>query len=234
MSDYEQHYGQKLVLAPKRAKGRPKKEGELKEWDIRVTPTDQFEVDFSEILDDFKILLVCKEGEPNGTPRLHYHMYATTTRSDSYLDTLLSKIGKANDTVKGNAVFSKRKKHDGTIGYVVKNGNVVCRHGVDDQFITESFKKSDEYRKRKESERKSASRGEQNFLGEIMKDPEVKRLSHPEQIIRFILQRYKDANKRFPTRSTIESAVMFLMYDIDVDLVVRSYMPNFFLQNEYR
>lgn len=227
MSDYEQHYGKKLVLAPKRAKGRPKKEGEPKEWDIRLTPVDQLEVDFAEFLDDFKILLVCKEGEPNGQPRLHYHMYAVTTRSDSYIDSLLSRMGRANNIVKGNAVFSKRKKHEGTIGYVVKNGNVVCRHGLDDQFITESFKKSEEYRKRKESERKSASRGEQNFLSEIMKDAEVKRQTDPLELTRIILKRYRDADKKFPSRSSVESAVMTLMYDHDPNFVERHYSRSF-------
>jgi len=227
MSDYEQHYGEKLVLAPKRAKGRPKKEGEVKEWDIRLTPSDQVEVDFAEFLDDFKILLVCKEGEPNGKPRLHYHMYAATTRSDSYIDCLLSKIGKANNIVKGNAVFSKRKKHEGTVGYVVKAGNVVCRHGIDDTFINEAFKTSEEYRKRKESERKSASRGEQNFLGEIMKDAEVKRQSDPFELTRIILKKYRDADKKLPNRSSVESAVMTLMYDHDPNFVERHYSRSF-------
>lgn len=226
MSEYEEQYGHPLVINPRR--GRPKKEGEVKEWDIRITPTDQNEIDFTPFLEDFKILLVCKEGEPNGTPRLHYHAYATTTRSDSYIDSLLSKIGKSTDIIKGNAVFSKRKKHEGTVGYVVKSGIVVCRHGVDDTFITESFKKSEDYRRRKESQRKSASRGEQNFLGDIMKDAEVKRLADPTQITQFILNKYKEADKRFPARSTIESAVMFIMYDKDPRLVVAYYSPKFF------
>lgn len=225
MSDYEKEYGHPVVIKPRR--GRPKKEGEVKEWDIRITPTDQNEIDFTEYVEDFKILLVCKEGEPNGTPRLHYHAYATTTRSDSYIDSLCAKIGKSTDIIKGNAVFSKRKKHDGTIGYVVKSGNVVCRHGLDDQFITESFKKSEEYRKRKESERKSASRGEQNFLGDIMKDAEVKRLADPLEITRVILKRYKAEGKRLPNRSAVESAVMTLMYDHDPEFVERHYTKNY-------
>lgn len=212
---------------PKRHKGRPKVEGETKEWDIRITPTDQSEVDFAPFIEDFKILLVCKEGEPNGKPRLHYHMYAVTTRSDSYIDTLLNKIGKSTQDIKGNAVFSKRKKHDGTIGYVVKSGNVVLRHGCTDQFITESFKVSEDYRKRKESERKSASRGAENFLGDIMKEDEVKRLTDPLEITRTILKRYKDDGKRLPNRSAVESAVMTLMYDHDKEFVERFYTRSF-------
>lgn len=224
MNDYATEYGINVAINRKKPRGRPKVEGELKEWDIRLTPTDQVEVDFSALdLSDFKMLLICKEGEPNGQPRLHYHMYASTTRSDNYIDNLLNKLGKATDTVKGNAVFSKRKKHDGTIGYVVKNGCVKVRHGITDQYLTEIFKKSEDYRKEKESERKRASRGDENFLGNIMKDPEVKRLTDALELTRVILQRYKDNGKRLPNRSAVESAVMTLMHDHDSEFVVRHY-----------
>lgn len=228
MSDYKNDYGVDLVINQRKRRGRPKQEGELKEWDIRLTPTDQLRVDFNALdLDDFKILLICEEGEPNGTPRLHYHMYMTTPRSDNYIDNLLNKLGKANDKQKGNAVFSKRKKHEGTIGYVVKNGNVVMRHGCSDQFLTEMFKKSSEYKKAKENERKKASRGNENFLGEIMKDDEVKRQSDPLELTKMILEKYKESGKKLPYRSSVESAVMTLMYDHDPEFVVRHYTRTF-------
>jgi len=229
MNDYENEYGKAMPeIRQRRARGRPKVEGELKEWDIRLTPSDQAEVNFGALdLTDFKILLVCKEGAPNGQPRLHYHMYATTTRSDNYLDTLLNKLGKATDDIKGNAIFSKRKKHEGTIGYVVKNGDVVLRHGIDDQFLTEIFKKSENYRKEKESARKRASRGEENFMGLIMKDADVKRQDDPYDLTKMILQKYKDAEKRLPHRSQVESAVMTLMYNHNPDFVIRHYARAF-------
>lgn len=212
---------------PKR-RGRPKVEGELKEWDIRLTPWDQVEVDFSSVdLADFKILLICKEGEPNGTPRLHYHMYAATTRSDNYIDSLLNRLAKANKDYKGNSVFSKRKKHEGTIGYVVKNGNVVVRHGCSDQFLTEMFKKSEDYKKQKQNERKSASRGAENFLAELMKDDEVKRQSDPYKLTQLILEKYKEKGKKLPYRGSVETAVMTLMYDHDPEFVVRHYTRTF-------
>lgn len=230
MNDYEKEYNEPLVISTKKLRGRPKVEGEEKEWDIRVTPVDQREIDFSLFLEDFKILLVCKEGEPNGQPRLHYHMYAVTSRSDSYIDNLLSKMGRATNIIKGNAVYSKRKKHEGTVGYVVKCGVVVCRHGVSDQFITESFKRSEDYRKAKEAERKNASRGKENFLATIMKDAEVKRLTDPESITGYILQKYKEAQIRFPPRSTIESAVMSILFDTRPNDVISYYSPKFFSQ----
>lgn len=209
-------------------RGRPKSENELKEWDIRVTPVDQVEIDYSALdLSDFKIFLSCKEGEPNGQPRLHYHIYATTHRSDSYLDNFLSKLGGATAMVKGNAVFSKRKKHEGTVGYVVKNGNVVCRYGVDDQFITESFKVSEEYRKIKEKERKSASRGNENFLAQLMKSDEVKRLTTPSELTAYILNQYHKADKRFPPKTTIQSAVLSMLYSQYPQMVIDYYTPVF-------
>jgi len=226
-SDYQKEYGQPLQMRPKRTKGRPKVEGELKEWDIRLTPTDQVEIDFNDAfeIEDFKALLVCKEGEPNGTPRLHYHIYAKTNRSDSYLDSILSKAGRATPTHKGNAVFSKRKKHEGTLGYIVKGGYVVVRHGLNDTYMEELFKRSDDYKKNKETERKKVQRKEESFLCQIMKEDEVKRLTEPLEITSFILKRYRESDKRFPTRSMIESAVMSIQYDINPRLAVEYYCP---------
>lgn len=212
---------------PQRRKGRPKVDNEPRELDIRLTPVDQVEVDFSAVdLTDFKILLICKEGEPNGQPRLHYHMYAVTSRSDTYLDKLLNQLGKADEYRKGNAVFSKRKAHDGTQGYVVKNGCVVLRHGLDDRYITELFKKSENYRKEKEAERKSAARSTENFLMNILKDAEVNRLSDPLELTKLILNAYSEAGKRFPPKSTVQTAVLSVMYKTDPDLVIRHYARN--------
>lgn len=229
MTDYEIETGQPLVFEKKRSKGRPKVEGAEKSWDIRLTPTDQVEVDFTALdLSDFKILLICKEGEPDGKPRLHYHMYAVTTRSDTYIDTLLNKLGKATQTIKGNAVYSKRNAHDQTMGYVVKNGDVKVRHGINDQFLTEIFKKSENYRKEKETERKKVTRSNENFLSMILKDAEVKRLADPMDITAIILKKYREADKRFPPRSAIESAVMYVLYDKDPKLVISHYAPRIF------
>lgn len=233
MNDYQIEYGEQIAINPtkKRSKGRPKVEGDEKNWDIRLSPTDQLEVDFSSLnLEDFKMLLVCKEGEPNGTPRLHYHIYVTTTRSDSYIDNLLSKLGKSTADKKGNAVFSKRKAHEHSIGYIVKQKNVVFKHNIPDQKITEFFKQSDDYNKQKQAERKSASREKENFLSELMKDPEVKRLSDPTDITAFLLNRYKQAKVRFPARSTIESAVLTLLYEHRPHDVIAFYSPKFFSQ----
>jgi len=228
-SEYEKETGKELVFKSKR--GRPKVDGEVKEWDIRLTPSDQVEVDFSALeMEDFKILLVCKEGEPNGTPRLHYHMFMRTARSDNYVDNLLNKLGKANATVKGNAIFSKRKAHEGTQGYVVKGGQVCVRHGLNDQFLTEIFERSENYKKDKEKERKKESRAKNNFLADILKEPEVKRLQSPAEITAYILQRFKQNNVRFPSRGTVESAVMYLLYDHQAGAVVEYYTPRLFSQ----
>lgn len=229
MTDYQQEYGTPIAITQKRSKGRPKKEGELKSWDIRLTPTDQVEVSFDALeTDDFKVLLICKEGEPNGLPRLHYHMYMETTRSDNYIDNLLNRLGKATADKKGNAVFSKRKSHEGTIGYIVKNKDVVFRLGVDNHVLEEYFQKSDDYVRNKANERKTESRAKLNFIAELMKDPVVKRLTDPEDITTWILKKYVEHETRFPNRSTIESAVMTLLWAHRQHDVVEWYSPKFF------
>ena len=217
-----------ILQYQKRSKGRPKKDGEIKKWDIRLTPTDQVEVDFNSLnLEDFKILLVCKEGTPNGEPRLHYHMYAETPRSDNYIDNLLNQLGKSTETKKGNAVFSKRKAHEGTLGYVVKYGDVKLRHGINDQFLTEIFKRSESYVRNKATERKVASRAQENSLAAIMKDAEVERLTDSLQITKFILDKCNEQGKRFPSRTQVETAVMTILYKTNPDDVLRYYTKFF-------
>jgi len=211
-------------------RGRPKTDGETKEWDIRLTPVDQEEIKFDEIIDDFAQLLVCKEGSPNGTPRLHYHMYAKTTRSDSYIDRLLNKLGRSDETHKGNAVFSKRKAHEGTIGYVIKGGDVVNRHQFTQQMIDEFYELSKQYRTNKENERKTASRVKEKFLSLIMKEVveivRTDRLSTPQSIMSLFLRKYRDNNMRFPNRSTLENATMTILYDINPRIVEDFYSKN--------
>lgn len=213
-------------------RGRPKSENGLKEWDIRLTPTDQEPILFDDAIQDFEQLLVCREGEPNGTPRLHYHIYAKTYRSDTYIDKLLNQLGRSTETKKGNAVFSKRKAHEGTIGYVIKGGEVVCRHDFTQTMIDEYYRLSQEYRKRKEAERKSASRSTENFLSLIMKEvAEGARTGGPhtpQEFMSHILRKYRDNNMRFPNRSTLENAVMTILYEFNPREVERYYSRNLF------
>jgi len=210
---------------------RPKKTtGKALEYDVRVTPTDGNELEFNPSNEDFEILVACKEGGPETDKRLHYHIYCKTIRSESWLRQYFSVLGKATETEKGNAVYSLRKAHEGTIGYVVKEGDVKCRLGWTDRFLEEMITKSNQYRKDKEADRKRASRVKENCLAEIMKvvaegvknDPSPT----PRKITELILHQYNERQIRFPNRSTIENCVMTILYKTRPTMVIEYYAKN--------
>lgn len=108
----------------------PRKTGtaRLQEFDIRITPTDQLPITKEHILETdlnvADIVVMCEEGEPNGIPVLHYHMYVKAKISESKMSQICSTLGRATREIKGNAVFSCKLGHDHTIGYVVKIKNL--------------------------------------------------------------------------------------------------------------
>lgn len=210
---------------------RPKKtSGTPHEWDVRVTPTDGNEIEFTPNQDDFEIFVACREGGEGTNKRLHYHVYIKTIRSETWLRKYFSILGRATETITGNAVYKMGQAHEGTIGYVVKEGDVKCRLGWTDMFLEEMIRKSNQYRKDKEAERKRASRGKENCLAEIMKvvaegvknDPSPT----PRRIMGDILHQYNERQIRFPNRSTLENCVMTILYKSSPTMVEEYYLRN--------
>lgn len=208
--------------------GRPKKmTGDPAHWDVRLTPSDGLPIDFMDKVptSDFIVFVACKEGGEGTDKRLHYHVFLSSLRSESWIRSLCSVL--ANGT--GNPAYSVRKAHNGTIGYVVKEGNVVFRHGWTDKFLEEMLTNSQQYRKDLEAAKKRASRSKDNSLVEIMRlvAPGVTTESEPSDVSAMILAHYYHKELKFPTRSCIEQAVMTLLYPHRQNLVNDFYARNF-------
>jgi len=128
----------------------------LQEYDIRITPVDQMPITKEHIqesdLHTSEVIIVAEEG---GNPqlKLHYHLYVKARLSESKLRQICSKLGRATQDIKGNAVYSIRKAHTHTIGYVVKNKNII-HHNQEQKLIDEYFELSDDYKRQKEADKK--------------------------------------------------------------------------------
>lgn len=198
------------------------------EFDIRITPTDQQPIlpeEFKSHLKDAIQVIACEEGEPNGKPQLHYHVYVKAKISASTIDKICARLGRANADKKGNAVFMSRPAHENTIGYVVKGRKVI--YATDDQNVLETyFEKSEDYRKAKEATRKGASRSNEKSLDLIMNGIEVDSHSLPIQVVQRILEEYSKLDKKFPPKSQIESAVLKKLYPVQRDFVINCYARN--------
>jgi len=211
-------------------KGMPRKIGTAveSEFDIRITPSDQqpiFPDEFRSHLKDAIQVIACEEGEPNGKPQLHYHLYVKAKISASTIDKICAKLGRATADKKGNAVFSSRPAHENTIGYVVKQRKVV--YATEDQNVLETyFELSKDYRKAKEAARKDASRSSEKSLDIIMNGIEVDSHSLPIQVVCQILEAYTQLGKKFPPKSQIESAVLKKLYPVQRDFVINNYAKN--------
>lgn len=217
-------------------RGRPKKAtGDVIEYDVRVTPTDQQEIDFAPSIDDFEVFIAAKEyGKKSNN--LHYHIYCKSIRSKTYLRSYFSQLGKANDENKGNAVFRIAYAHEGTIGYVVKDGDIVCRMGCSDQFISEMLSKSKEYKQEKEAERKRKQRTSESIYNEVYEECLSLYEDHKfDQCVRNVIRMYcakiEGTTLRPPPRSTIESLVVKIMMVKNPEWVIDYYSKNL---SEYR
>jgi len=192
---------------------KPKKD-EHAEWDIRLTPQDQREIEAGawSILqvedDEDERILACKEGGTESL-RLHYHMYYKTRNSKSHIITLLKRLSGGS----GNPAFSMRKAHNGTIGYVVKDKDVVYRHHYTDTHLDEYFRISDQYRRDGEAARKRDTRTKHSTLklicDNIRKSYETDELT-PSEIYKLIDDEYQKRQMNLPTRSVLEVAIINL------------------------
>jgi len=204
------------------------------EFDVRITPSDQKPIlseEFKSHLKDAIQVIVCEEGEPNGTPQLHYHAYIRSKISESTISNICSKLGRSTSEKFGNAVFSVRKAHSNSIGYVVKCKKVI--YATDDQNVINSyFEKSEGYLKEKERKRKSASRSTKDSLDSIMNGILVDSGSTPNFVVSKILEEYTKLDKKFPPRSLIETAVLKKLYPDQKGFVIGHYARN--LQMSYQ
>jgi len=129
-------------------------------------------------------------------------------------------------------VFFTRKPHDNTIGYVVKHGDIVVRHGCTETFITEWLAKSEEYRRAKEAGRKRRQRLEKSFT-QAVRNKVVERLGEsrelrtPDGVLTLILAEYQTANKVYPNRSTVENLIVTVLHPYDAYLARSFYLKNF-------
>lgn len=143
--------------------------GDIFVRELRITPPDQLPItDWLVNAQDFKMLLACQEGGDDTDKKLHYHCYIETYRSESWLKKWIYKIAHCYNGETGNSVFFSRAPHENTIGYVIKSGNVVVRHGCDQVFIDEWLVKSDNYKKSKETERKRDQRKRESKYKQIV------------------------------------------------------------------
>lgn len=201
------------------------KSGELYVRELRITPPDQNPItDWLVNDEDFKVLLACQEGGDD--KKLHYHIYCESTRSESWVKKWVYKVARCNNGESGNSVYFSRKPHEHTIGYVVKSGNVVCRHGITQTYLDEWISKSAEYKRNKERDRKRAQRSRMSILSDIadaiakgLHDGSVDRT--PEGVSDELLKHYT-VEQIYPLRTQHEMMVIKLIHPY-CDNFVRSY-----------
>jgi len=200
---------------------------QLQEYDCRVTPTDQQEIVKQEWLDAFVdpvSILVCKEGGNDSGKKLHYHVYLKATLSETFLRKTLARLGRATEYIKGNAVFKISQAHSHTIGYVIKENNVI-HSNFENHVIEEYFGKSQEYRKELEAERKRTMRHNDNTLKEILDSIEVTKHDYPLDLTQKVLNEYERLGKKFPPRSALQTAILGKVYKFHPELVINWYAP---------
>jgi len=197
--------------------------------ELRITPPDGKPIDDWKIQDeDFKQVIAAQEGGDDDC-RLHYHLYIETLRSRSWITKWIYSIAHCHNGESGNAVFFSRQPHDNTIGYVVKSGNVVVRHGCTQIFIDEWMAKSEQYRRDKDSARAKSKRLKKSFtqtvFGNVVetltKSPELRT---PERVLELILAEYHEAKLVFPSRTTVENLIITSLYPYNKGITTAFYL----------
>lgn len=233
----QQEYDAIPTAPSSRRRGRPKKEdAEVLAWSIRLAPCDGEEIDFAQHIkpDDFPKFIAGREvGKENG--ELHYHIYAETPRSDTYLKTLFYKMARWTPHYPvGNSVFSKKTAHSNTKNYLVKEEDVAFQHGFTTDELDAMVERHREYRRDLESAKKARTRKTQNTLKNFTDEAILwisenwdASLDRPRSIAKFILSKYNEGNLPFPSRSQLENAVLRAMYKFDPDYVLNQYTKFF-------
>lgn len=210
------------------------KSGEVFQRELRITPPDGLPItDWQANTEDFTQLIAAEEGGGDTGKKLHYHLYVEITRSETWLKKWIYNIAHCHNGESGNTVFFSRKPHENTIGYVVKSGNIVCRHGVNQTYIDEWIKKSNEYVKNKSTERKRQQRTRQSILATIQEhvesDLKARDVKRTPEAIGDLLVKYYHEYSIYPLRSQHEMMVIKLIHPYD-DYFVRSFYNKSFYQ----
>lgn len=211
--------------------------GDILKLEIRLTPPDQSPITewyIDDLKSDCKVI-VCGEGEPNGTPKLHYHCYIETTVSLSSVRKWIMKVLSSHkeDGVEynGNSLYFTRKPHEYTIPYIIKSGNVLVRVGYSQSHIDEYFKQSTDYVKDKNNKRKKQQRSRIDEMvevfAEVEKDLKDRTISGYNGIVSRALAICHSKGYDFPTRPVMERYVLKLMYSQDEYLVRSFYTKSF-------
>ena len=208
----------------------PPKRGTAREasHDIRITPSDQLPItreEFEKELGGCIEVIACEEGGPEYDKALHYHLYVKAKLAEETIKKICRKLGRQTDDQKGNSVFSRRDAHENSIGYVVKNKHVIYTNN-DQTVIEQYFELSDEYRRRKETDRKQEQRKKQKTLKDIVDGIKITPHTEAYELVRLILEEYAIEQLPFPTRSAIEGAVMRKLYAYNPAYVLEYFTKN--------
>lgn len=199
--------------------------------ELRITPPDGQPITDWKLGENFNQLIAAQEGGDDDC-RLHYHLYIETWRSASWLTKWIYSVAHCYNGEQGNTVFFSRKPHENTIGYVVKHGNIVVKHGCTDTFITEWLNKSEQYRKDKDSARQRAKRLKKSFTQAVyLKITEMVKLDRslrtPDQVLTHILAEYHAANMVYPSRTIVENLIVTILTPYDATLARMFYLRSF-------
>lgn len=209
--------------------GRPKKSDIILTLELRITPPDQEPITDWHVDENVTKLLACQEGGIGTTKQLHYHCYIETPRTRNWLLQWIYTITRCRHTGhKGNQVFFSRKPHDHTMGYIVKEGNVVVRHGIDQTLITDYIQQSKQYAQEKERERKKDQRTRKTQVDEIMENVKKHLEETPGDrtvagIAWMILDEFRLRNLLLPNRSNLEQMTLTLLYTYNPEHVRHVY-----------
>lgn len=201
-------------------------------YEFRITPPSQEEITDWKIRPEFSICVAFKEGEPNGSPKLHYHGYLQATCCLRTIQRWLNDVAQSDKYgVKGNAVFFTRRAHEHTIGYISKQRNVALRHGTTQTMLDEWFVRSESYKRDKTAQRKREFRSRQDELTPIFTavKESLKTAVSPDadMVITQVLYRCHEENVKFPSRMAMENFVIHALYPYRPELV-KSYFHRTF------
>lgn len=222
----------------------------VKEYDIRVTPPNGQDLEF--ITDEFDLFIACKEfGYIN--KRKHYHIYCKTTLNENEVKQYLKLICDVTE-VKGNTLYRVKPAHEHTIGYVIKEFNVVASKGYTEDQLSELKQLSLDYRKKFEKERKQKQRQNQasaveicNVIVDEIKSDHKSSLLYAHHITSVkskeelaavilpkILSKYRSEDEGLaPPRSTVERMIITIMMKLGCTAAVSEYyLPRCF-QNSF-
>lgn len=206
-----------------------------REFEFRLTPPSQQEVTDWKIHPSLSVLVVFREGESNGTPKLHYHGYLKAQVSIKTIQRWLNDVAESDKYgVKGNAVFFTRPVHEHTFGYISKRRVCVVRHGTDQTVLEEWYNASDAYVREKDAEKKRRDRTRADELqpiwASVRKSLETMHRTQSideHYVIKEVLYRCHEANVRFPTRAQMESFVVNVLYPHQPENVINYFHKTF-------